>query len=107
MVTLRPGYADFSAIFTNFVVLKQKVVNMERAFDEQWSDFSGFYGNFHCPFCKHQSLNFSEPKYDTIAGIEVVAVSCYNCGHIELFNVAEVKREGDRLNEKYHKDGLR
>ena len=80
---------------------------MKRTFDEQWSDFSGFYGNFHCPFCKQQSLNFSEPQYDTIAGIDIVAVSCCNCGHVELFNVAEVKREGDRLDKEYREKGWR
>lgn len=80
---------------------------MERSFEERWSDFRGHYCNFRCPFCNQPRLDFDNPKFDSIAGIDVVAVSCYNCGHVELFNVAEVKREGDRLDKEHRDKGLR
>lgn len=73
---------------------------MERTFDEQWSDFLGRYGTRHCSFCKKQALDFDNPKFDTIAGIDVIAVSCYTCGHIELFGVTEVIREADRIKKE-------
>lgn len=80
---------------------------MKRTFDEQWPDFLGRHGTRHCSFCKNQALDFDNPKFDTIAGIDIVAVYCYNCGHVELFNITEVKREGDRLDKEYREKGWR
>lgn len=80
---------------------------MGRTFDEQWSDFKCLYGTRHCPFCKDHTLDFSSPKFGNVAGIDIVAVSCCNCGHVELFNVAEVKREGDRLDKENREKGWR
>ena len=74
---------------------------MDRTFDEQWSDFSGRYGAAYCQFCKHQSLNFSEPKLITIDGFDVVAVSCTECGRVELFDTAEVSRIADEIDKEY------
>ena len=80
---------------------------MNRTFEERWSDFSGRYGTHYCPFCKHQSLNFSEPKSDTIAGINVVAVTCQNCGHVELFDIAVVSKIADEIDKDYRNKGWR
>lgn len=80
---------------------------MKRTFEEQWSDFSGRYGTQSCPFCKRQTLDFGNAKQGSIAGIDVVAVSCSNCGHIELFDVAEVSRIADEIDEDYRKKGWR
>lgn len=80
---------------------------MSRTFEERWSDFSGRYGSQYCSFCKHQSLNFSDPKSDSIAGTDIVAVSCQNCGHIELFDVAEVSKIADEIDKDYHDKGWR
>lgn len=80
---------------------------MDREFEKQWDDFSGRYGNNYCIFCKHQSLDFSEPKRDKIAGRDVIAVTCRNCGHIEFFDVAEVGRIADEIDEDYRKKGWR
>lgn len=73
---------------------------MDDSLNQSWAVFSSFYKNFHCPFCKHQSLDFSNSKQDKIAGIDVIAVSCYTCGHIELFGVTEVIREADRIKKE-------
>mgnify|MGYP001156426779 CR=1 FL=1 len=74
---------------------------MKRTFDEQWSDFSGRYGTKPCPLCKYQSLNFSEPKFVTVGGIDVVAVVCTECGHIEFLDVAEVCRIAEEIDKEY------
>lgn len=75
---------------------------MSRSFKDRWSDFSGRYGTTSCPFCKHQSLNFSEPKHGSLAGTDVVAVACSECGHIELFDVATVESVADEIDKDYH-----
>lgn len=80
---------------------------MERTFNEQWADFTGRYGTQSCPFCKHQSLDFTEYKFDRVAGVDVVAVTCSNCGHVELFNVVKVSKIADEIDEDYHKKGWR
>ena len=80
---------------------------MDRTFDEKWSDFSGRYGTSYCPFCKHQCLNFSEPKFVAIDGFDVAAVSCTECGHIEFFDIAEVCRIADKIDNEYREKGWR
>lgn len=80
---------------------------MKRAFEKRWSDFSGRYGARPCPFCKEQSLNFDGYKCDTIAGIDVIAVTCMKCGHIELFDVAEISRIADEIDKEYREKGWR
>lgn len=79
---------------------------MERSFEEQWSLFSSHYKNFFCPFCKHQSFDFSNPMQDRIAGADVIAVSCWKCGHIELFDAIKVAEEADRIYKERHKPPL-
>lgn len=76
---------------------------MKELSKRQWEDFSGLNYGRQCPFCKQQGLDFSEPNYGNIAGMDVLAVPCLNCGHIELFNVAEAARIADAIDEKYHK----
>lgn len=80
---------------------------MESPFEKQWVDFKGRYGSTSCPFCKNQSLNFDEPKFGTVVGIEVVAVSCRECGHIELFDVPTVKSVADEIDRDFHVRGWR
>lgn len=80
---------------------------MERAFEKRWSDFSGRYDTRPCHICNKQSLNFGEYKRDNIAGTDVVAVTCMNCGHIELFDVAIVSKVADEIDEEYHRNGWR
>lgn len=76
---------------------------MDDLLKDKWSVFASHYCNFFCPFCKHQTLDFSNPAQDKIAGRDVIAVSCYSCGHIELFDVAEIIREADRIYKERHK----
>ncbi len=80
---------------------------MERPFEKIWSDFSGRYGTSYCPFCKNRSLDFTGYKLDKIAGVDVVAVTCKMCGHIELFDVDMVSEIADGIDEEYHKIGWR
>lgn len=85
----------------------QKIVNMDRTFNERWSDFLNRYGTFYCPFCKDQKLNFSNPKPGNVAGIDVVAVSCLKCGHIELFDIEEVERIAKEVDQDFRDKGWR
>lgn len=80
---------------------------MNRTFEERWSDFSGRYDTRPCLICNKHSLNFDEYKRDNIAGTDVVAVTCMNCGHIELFDVAVVSKIADEIDEEYHRKGWR
>lgn len=74
---------------------------MKELSKKQWDDFSGHNCGRICPFCKHQGLDFSEPNYGNVAGIDVLAVTCMNCGHIELFNVSVAARIADDKNKDY------
>lgn len=82
---------------------------MKELSEKQWEDFSGHNYGCLCSFCKQQRLDFSEPNYDNVAGIDVIviAVTCLNCGHIELFNVAEAARIADDIDEKFRGRHLR
>lgn len=80
---------------------------MKELSKKQWDDFSGHNCGRLCPFCQQQGLDFSEPNYGNVAGIEVLAVTCLNCGHIELFNVLEAARIADDINDKFRERHLR
>lgn len=80
---------------------------MDRTFNERWSDFSGRYGTYYCPFCKHQSLNFSDPKFVSVSGIDVAIITCTECGRIEFFDISEVSRIADKIDKEYREKGWR
>ena len=50
---------------------------------------------------------FSDAHFGEVAGIEVVAVTCSCCGHVELFNVREVSRIGKNIDKGYRAKGWR
>lgn len=74
---------------------------MDESFKKRWSDFLGRYGTHYCTFCKGSALDFSNPKLGNFAGVDVIAISCRNCGHIELFDIAEVFRIADDIDREY------
>lgn len=76
---------------------------MDDSLKQSWADFSSHYRNFFCPFCKDQNLSFNEPKQDKFAGMDVIAVTCRKCGHIELFDVNQVIRRANKILEDRHK----
>ena len=79
---------------------------MKKLSERQWNDLSHRIANRPCSFCKEQSLD-DEPHYGTIGDIDVLMISCYKCGHIELFNVSELAAVADKINEDFIRKGLR
>lgn len=80
---------------------------MNRTFEKRWSDFTGRYGTRPCPLCKDQTLDFSSPKFGNVAGIDIIAVSCGKCGHIELFDAAVVSKAADEIDKDFREKGWR
>lgn len=80
---------------------------MEKSFEKVWSDFLNRYRNFRCPFCNKPELGFDGPKFDTIAGVKVVVVSCKECGHVEFFDIEEVKRVAKEVDQDFREKGWR
>lgn len=80
---------------------------MKELSERQWTDFKSRYGYMSCPFCKEQRLNFDAPKFDVVAGIEVAAVTCCECGHVELFDIAVVCDVADKQDKEYRDKGWR
>lgn len=80
---------------------------MKKLKDSQWNDFKGRFQNYHCSFCNHQKLDFYEPKFLNVAGVDVVSVSCSHCGHVEFFDIEQVQRIADMIDEQYRHDKLR
>lgn len=80
---------------------------MERSFKDQWSDFLYRHGTHNCSFCGEQKLNFSDPVQDSFAGIEVAAVVCSKCGHIEMFDIKEVKNVAKDVDKEFRDNGWR
>lgn len=79
---------------------------MDDSLKDKWTIWKSHYQGFFCPLCKHQSLDYSNPKQDKIAGKDVIAVTCGECGHIELFDIEGIKRAADRIYKDRHKDTL-
>lgn len=80
---------------------------MKSVSNRQWEDFRSRYQNCHCSFCNSKSLDFLNPNEGNVADIEIVAVSCYKCGHVELFNADYVRSIADEIDAEYHKVGMR
>lgn len=80
---------------------------MKKLDDSQWNDFKGRFQNNHCPLCKKQTLVFSEPHFGKVAGLDVVAVTCSTCAHIELLNVVEISNIAKKIDEEYRKNNWR
>lgn len=68
---------------------------------QQWGDFKGRFQNYYCPLCNRQSLMFSEPKYGSIGDMDVIAVTCANCAHVVLFDIAEVSNIAKEIDKEY------
>ena len=73
----------------------------------EWNDFLGRFQNYYCPLCKNQTLMFSDAHFGEVAGMEVAAVTCSNCAHVELFNVAEIRKIAKEIDEEYRRNGWR
>lgn len=73
---------------------------MDDSLKDKWAVFISYYRNFSCPFCDHQGLDFDEPKQDKIAGNDVIAVTCLECGHIELFDANQVVKAAERIKKR-------
>lgn len=80
---------------------------MKELSEKQWTDYKGRYGTSYCSFCKHQSLNFSDPKFVSVSGIDVAIITCTECGHIEFFDIAEVSRIADKIDKEYREKDWR
>lgn len=73
---------------------------MDDSLKQSWTVFSSRYRTFFCPFCKSQGFNFDEPKQYKFDGNDVIAVTCLECGHIELFDVNQMIKAAIQISQK-------
>lgn len=78
---------------------------MKELTEDQWRDVRPRINNRSCPVCGHSV--YSEPNYGEIGNVDVLTVSCCKCGHVEVYDVAELARIADAFNEQCIKDGMR
>ena len=79
---------------------------MKELSEQQWEDIGYRINNRPCTACGY-SGTYTEPNYGEIGNINVLTVSCCNCGKVAIYDVAELTAIADAFNEKCIKDGLR
>ncbi len=79
---------------------------MKKLTPEQWRDVGYRITNKPCSNCGY-SGTYSEPNYGEIGKINVLTVSCCNCGRVAIYDVAELAAIADAFNETCIKNGQR
>lgn len=79
---------------------------MKELTERQWSDAAPRLTNRACAACGGHCISH-EPRYAEIGGIDMLITTCGNCGHVEMFDVAELASYADGIHEDYVKNGLR
>lgn len=79
---------------------------MKKLSDRQWSDVGYRILNRSCSVCGESGM-YSEPNYGEIGNIDVLTVSCCNCGRVAIYDVAVLSAIADAFNEKCIKQGTR
>lgn len=78
---------------------------MKKLTDDQWRDVRPRIVNRSCPVCGHSV--YTEPNYGEIGSVSVLTVSCCKCGHVEIYDVAELARIADDIDKEYRDAGWR
>ncbi len=73
---------------------------MKKLNDRQWGDIGYKITNKRCPICG-DSGKYTRPNYGEIGKIDVLTVSCCNCGHVEIYDVAELAAIADAIDKEY------
>ena len=75
--------------------------------DRIWSDFSSCMRARKCTFCGEQALDFDHPVQGEVAGVDIIAVSCAECGHMEIFRADTVQSVAKAFDAELRKKGWR
>lgn len=79
---------------------------MEELSERQWSGVAPRLTNRACAICGEHHIS-REPRYVEVNGVDMLITTCDYCGHIELFDVAELAKIADIKHANYVKEGLR
>ena len=79
---------------------------MKKLSNKQWDDIGYRILSRPCSACGKSGM-YSEPNYGEIGSIDVLTVSCCNCGKVAIYDVVELVVIADTFNEECIKNGLR
>lgn len=79
---------------------------MKELSERQWTDVAPRLTNRACTICGEHYIS-REPRYAEIGNADILITTCAYCGHIELYDVAELTIIADRINEDFIKKGQR
>ena len=79
---------------------------MKKLTNQQWSDVGYRINSHKCSVCG-DSGKYTDPNYGEIGSVDVLTVSCCNCGHVVVYDVAELARIADKFDKKCRAEGTR
>ena len=79
---------------------------MKELTERQWNDIAYRINSRKCPVCGYSGM-YSEPNYGEIGNVDVLTVSCCQCGHMGIYDVSVLTGIADALNEQYIRNGQR
>lgn len=62
---------------------------MKELSERQWCDVAPRLTNRACTICGEHGIS-REPRYAEIGGVDMLITTCTYCGHVEMYNVAEL-----------------
>lgn len=62
---------------------------MKELSERQWTDVAPRLTNRACTICGEHYIS-REPRYAEVGGIDMLITTCAYCGHVDMYDVAEL-----------------
>lgn len=72
---------------------------MKELSERQWGDVAPRLTNCACSVCGEHQIS-REPRYAEVGGIDMLITTCANCGHVEMYDVAELSNLAKSIDRK-------
>lgn len=72
---------------------------MKELSERQWTDVAPRLTNRDCDVCGEHRIS-REPRYAEIGDTDVLITTCDHCGHINLYDVAELAKLASSIDRK-------
>ena len=77
---------------------------MKELSERQWSDVAPRLTNRACVICGEHYIS-REPRYAGVGGIDMLITTCLYCGHVDMYDVAELAKFAKSIDGKLRKNG--
>lgn len=79
---------------------------MKELSERQWADVAPRLTNRACAICGGHYIS-REPRYAEMGNAGILFTTCAYCGHIEMYDVAELANLADAIDREHRERGQR